>query len=404
MRVLILGGDGFCGWPTALHLSARGWDVAIVDNGSRRRIDEELGAGSLTPIATLPERLAAWREVCGAEIAVHELTVGRDYEALLALLRAFRPDAIVHFAEQRAAPYSMKSAAHKRYTMANNLGATHDVLAAIVESGLDVHLAHLGTMGVYGYGTAGVAIPEGYLKVRMETGDGWTEREILYPAAPGSIYHLTKTQDALSFQFYAKNDGVRITDLHQGIVWGCQTAETRADPRLINRFDYDGDYGTVLNRFLMQAAIGHPLTVHGSGGQTRAFINIQDTVRCVELALTHPPARGERVKVMNQMTECWRVAELAAMVARLTGAEIAHLPNPRQEAEENELAVENRRLLGYGLDPITLEDGLLLEIAETARRYADRADVAKIPCVSAWNAERAAATSGAGLSASVAAE
>jgi UDP-sulfoquinovose synthase len=404
MRVLILGGDGFCGWPTALHLSARGWDVAIVDNGSRRRIDAELGAGSLTPIATLDERLCAWREVTGREIAAHSLTVGRDYDRLLALLKAFRPDAVVHFAEQRAAPYSMKSADHKRYTVANNVGATHDVLAAIVDSGLDIHLAHLGTMGVYGYGTAGVAIPEGYLRVKVETADGWAEREILYPANPGSIYHLTKTQDALAFQFYAKNDGVRITDLHQGIVWGCQTAETRADPRLVNRFDYDGDYGTVLNRFLMQAAIGYPLTVHGSGGQTRAFINIADTVRCVELALLHPPARGERVKVMNQMTECWRVADLARMVSRLTGAEIAHLPNPRLEAEENELAVENRRLLGYGLEPVTLEDGLLLEIAETARRYAQRADLSKIPCVSAWNAERAAATAGAGLAASVAAE
>jgi UDP-sulfoquinovose synthase len=403
MRVLILGGDGFCGWPTALHLSARGWQVGIVDNGSRRRIDAELGAGSLTPIATLPERIAAWREVSGSEIAHHAFTVGRDYDALLGLLRTFRPDAIVHFAEQRAAPYSMKSAQHKRYTVDNNLNATHDVLAAIVESGLDIHLAHLGTMGVYGYGTAGVAIPEGYLTVRVETCDGWAEREILYPASPGSIYHLTKTQDALAFQFYARNDGVRITDLHQGIVWGAQTAETRADPRLINRFDYDGDYGTVLNRFLMQAAIGYPLTVHGAGGQTRAFINIQDTVRCVELALEHPPARGERVKVMNQMTECWRVAELAQMVARLTGAEITYLPNPRHEAEENELKVENRRLLSYGLDPITLEDGLLLEIAETARRYADRADLSKIPCVSPWNAERAAATAGAVL-APVAAE
>ena len=404
MRVLILGGDGFCGWPTALHLSARGWDVAIADNGSRRRIDAELGAGSLTPIATLDERLAAWRAVSGRAITAHALTVGRDFDALLALLRAFRPDAIVHFAEQRAAPYSMKSAGHKRYTVRNNVCATHDVLAAIVESGLDIHLAHLGTMGVYGYGGAGAAIPEGYLQVRMRTADGWAEREILYPASPGSIYHLTKTQDALSFQFYAGNDGVRITDLHQGIVWGCQTAETRADPRLINRFDYDGDYGTVLNRFLMQAAIGYPLTVHGSGGQTRAFINIGDTVRCVELALAHPPTRGERVKVMNQMTECWRVADLARMVAGLTGAQIAHLPNPRQEADENELAVENRRLLGYGLTPITLEDGLLLEITETARRYAHRADLTKIPCVSAWNAERAVATSGAGLAASVAAE
>jgi UDP-sulfoquinovose synthase len=399
MRVLILGGDGFCGWPTCLHLSARGHEIALADNGSRRRIDVELGAGSLTPIAPLAMRLAAWREVSGRTITAHDLTVGQDFDALLALLKSFRPDAVVHFAEQRAAPYSMKSARHKRYTVANNVGATHDVLAAIVESGLDIHLAHLGTMGVYGYGSAGVPIPEGYLTVQVETAEGWAPREILYPAAPGSIYHLTKTQDALAFQFYARNDRLRITDLHQGIVWGGQTAETRADPRLINRFDYDGDYGTVLNRFLMQAAVGYPLTVHGSGGQTRAFINIQDTVRCVELALLHPPQAGERVKVMNQMTECWRVRELAQMVARLTGAEIAHLPNPREEAEENELLVDNGRLLALGLDPITLEDGLLLEVAEVARRYADRADLSKIPSASCWNAGRAAATTAAALQA-----
>ena len=391
MRVLVLGGDGFCGWPTALHLSAHGWEVAIVDNQSRRRIDDELGVGSLTPILDLGTRLSAWREVSGRTIQAHAITVGKDYDALLALLKAWRPDAIVHFAEQRAAPYSMKSAQHKRYTIDNNLNATNDVLAAIVESGLEIHLAHLGTMGVYGYGVCGAAIPEGYLTVKMETPRGWEPREILYPANPGSIYHLTKTQDALLFQFYARNDKVRITDLHQGIVWGAQTRETRLDPRLVNRFDYDGDYGTVLNRFLMQAAVGYPLTVHGTGGQTRAFINIQDTVRCVELALANPPRSGERVKVMNQMTECWRVRDLAQMVARPTGAEVAHLPNPRQEADENELAVENRRLLAYGLQPITLEDGLLLEIAETARAYAYRADLTKIPCSSHWNAERAAA-------------
>jgi len=391
MRVLVLGGDGFCGWPTALHLSARGWEVAIVDNLSRRRIDEELDVQSLTPIRPLPERLAAWRELTGREIAFHEISLGKQYEPLLELLQSFRPDAVVHFAEQRAAPYSMKSAAHKRYTVDNNLNATNDVLAAIVDSGLDIHLAHLGTMGVYGYGTAGMAIPEGYLTVKVETPDGWKETEILYPANPGSIYHLTKTQDALLFQFYARNDKVRITDLHQGIVWGTQTAETRLDGRLINRFDYDGDYGTVLNRFLMQAALGYPLTVHGAGGQTRAFINIQDTVRCIELALANPPARGDRVRVMNQMTECWRVRDLAALVSRLTGAEVAHLPNPRQEAEENELMVENRRLRALGLEPITLQDGLLLESTEIARRWAGRADVSKIPCVSHWNAERAAA-------------
>jgi len=391
MRVLILGGDGFCGWPTALHLSARGHAVEIVDNLSRRRIDGELRAGSLTPIVPLDERLAAWREVSGRAIRAHQITVGKDYDELLDLLQTFRPDAVVHFAEQRAAPYSMKSARHKRYTVDNNLNATHDILAAIVDSGLDIHLAHLGTMGVYGYGTVGMAIPEGYLTVKVETPAGWVEKEVLYPPSPGSIYHMTKTQDALLFQFYARNDKLRITDLHQGIVWGTQTAETRLDRRLINRF-------------LMQAAVGYPLTVHGVGGQTRAFINIQDTVRCVELALAHPPTRGERVKVMNQMTECWRVRDLAQMVSRLTGAEIAYLPNPREEADENELAVENRRLLSYGLEPITLEEGLLLEVTEIARCFAERADHSKIRCVSTWNAERAAATADLGAEAAVAAE
>jgi UDP-sulfoquinovose synthase len=391
MRVLILGGDGFCGWPTALHLSASGWDVAIIDNLSRRNIDIELEVQSLTPIAAPSERRRAWREVSGREIAFHNMTVGKEYDRLLGLLKTFKPHAVVHFAEQRAAPYSMKSARHKLYTVDNNLNATNHLLAAIVESGLDIHLAHLGTMGVYGYGTAGLKIPEGYLRVVVETENGPTEQEILFPPNPGSIYHMTKTQDAMLFQFYAKNDRLRITDLHQGIVWGTQTEETRLDDRLINRFDYDGDYGTVLNRFLMQAAVNYPLTVHGTGGQTRAFINLQDTVRCIQLALDNPPKRGDRVNILNQMTECWRVRDLAQMVARLTGAQIAHVSNPRNEADENDLAVLNQKFLGLGLEPITLEEGLLAESSETARRYADRADLSKILCVSHWNAERAAA-------------
>ncbi|MEB3258163.1 MAG: NAD-dependent epimerase/dehydratase family protein [Cyanobacteriota bacterium] len=393
MKVLVLGGDGFCGWPCAVNLADVGHDVVIVDNLSRRKIDIDLGVESLTPIAGIRERLTAWEQVGGRPIRFAHLDIAKSYESLLELLRQERPEAVVHFAEQRAAPYSMKSSATKRYTVDNNVNGTHNLLAAIVESGQDIHIVHLGTMGVYGYGShRGATIPEGYLTVEVPQPDGsrFTEK-ILHPANPGSVYHMTKTLDQLLFFYYNKNDSIRITDLHQGIVWGTNTALTEKDPRLTNRFDYDGDYGTVLNRFLMQAAIGYPLTVHGTGGQTRAFIHIRDSVRCVQLALEHPPSHGERVKIFNQMTESHRVADLAEKVAALTGAEVSYLSNPRNEAIENDLIVDNRCFIELGLKPTTLDDGLLTEVVDVARRWADRCDRSRIPCLSAWTRRQAAA-------------
>jgi UDP-sulfoquinovose synthase len=383
-KIFILGGDGFCGWPTALHLSQLGNDVHILDNLVRRKADVELEVASLTPIAPISERLAAWKRETGHTIGFHNVDLAEQYEVFRDLLAEHQPDAIVHFAEQRAAPYSMKSSWHKRYTVNNNTAVTHNLMAALSELELDAHVVHLGTMGVYGYGTAGLAIPEGYLEATVGAGDDAKAIEFLYPANPGSVYHMTKTLDALMFYFYNKNDHLRITDLHQGIVWGTTTPETSLAPELINRFDWDGDYGTVLNRFLVQAAVGHPLTVHGTGGQTRAFIHIRDTVRCVHLALQNPPAAGERVKIFNQVTETHTISELAHLVAELTGAEVRYYKNPRNEAAANELRVENAQFLALGLDPTTLHEGLLEEVLEVAKPYVDRVNTDRMVATATW--------------------
>lgn len=384
-KVVILGGDGFCGWPTALHLSDAGHEIIIVDNLSRRNIDTELGCASLTPIATPETRVAAWNEVSGKTIRFENIDVAEEYHVLLDFLKTEKPDTVVHFAEQRAAPYSMRNAKSKRYTIDNNLCGTHNLLCAIVESGIDIHLVHLGTMGVYGYGTSGGEIPEGYLDVILP---GGRESKILHPAYPGSIYHATKCLDATLFQFYNKNDGVRITDLHQGIVWGTNTPQTIKDERLVNRFDYDGDYGTVLNRFLMQSALDIPLTIYGTGGQTRGFIHITDTARCIELAMNSPPEEGAPVEILNQIAETRRVRDVAALVAEQTGVKVQYLNNPRNEAAENELDVSNQKFRNLGLNPITLDERLFDEVTTIAAKYKDRCLLDKVMPKSYWNKKR----------------
>jgi UDP-sulfoquinovose synthase len=324
--------------------------------------------------------------VSGKEISFHNLNVAQDYDLLVQLIKQVQPDAIVHFAEQRAAPYSMKNSRTKRYTVENNVAGSNNLCCAVIDAEVDAHLVHLGTMGVYGYGTSGGEIPEGYIDVVLP---GGRESNILHPAYPGSVYHATKCLDALLWQFYQKNDALRITDLHQGIVWGTNTPQTALDERLINRFDYDGDYGTVLNRFLMQAAMGVPLTVYGTGGQTRAFIHITDTARCIELAIQNPPQPGDRVEIFNQIAETRRVRDIANLVAEMTGVDVNFIPNPRQEAAENDLDVSNRKFCNLGLDPITLDTGLFDEVTEVVKKYQGRCNPTKILPASFWNKKRA---------------
>lgn len=384
MKILVIGGDGFCGWPTSLHLSNLGHDVIIIDNLARRKIDIELGVDSLTPIQTMEKRISRWKELDKNPIRFVNLDICLNVEALRLLISQERPDVVVHFGEQRAAPYSMKNYKTKAYTVQNNLVGTINVLNAIVDIDPTIHLVHLGTMGVYGYNGSGYALPEGYIDATLHFKDGDVRDTIIYPPNPGSIYHASKVMDAQLFKFFTHNNELRITDLHQGIVWGTQTPNTRLHSDLINRFDYDGDYGTVLNRFLVQAAIGFPLTVHGSGEQTRAFINIQDTCKCVQLAIENPPSITSRAQIRNQISETQSVIALAKIINELTGVQINNVSNPRKEAASNTLLVSNESFKELGFDPITIKTDLITEIKESVQPYIDRIDESKIIARSLW--------------------
>lgn len=385
-KIIVFGGDGFCGWPTSLYLSACGHDVIVVDNFSRRTIDVELECESLTPIQTMDRRVKRWRRLTHNRLYFKRVDIAYNYHGLKDVLRKERPDVIVHFAEQRAAPYSMKSSAHRLYTVRNNILATHNLLCAIVELGLDTHVVHLGSTGVYGYGgDQDFLIPEGYVECELKDAEmKKVKRQIMFPADPGSIYHMTKVMDTQMFYYYNKNNGVRITDLHQGVVWGTQTEQTSLHLDLINRFDYDGDYGTVLNRFLMQAVCNHPLTVYGTGEQTRAFIHVKDMCKCIELAIRNRPAPDDRVHIFNQTTEQLRLIDLAERIHLLTGAEIRFYNNPRLEAAQNNLSISNKKFLSLGLEPTYLNDKGLSEVCALAHEYKSRVRKDKIICTSTW--------------------
>src|SRR5713101_1950801 len=371
MRIAVLGGDGYCGWATALYLATKGHSVAIVDNFVRRQWDYELGAQTLTPIRPLSERLAIWNQLTGIPV---ELFVGdvSDYEFLSSMIKSFEPEVVVHFAEQRSAPYSMIDRKHAVYTQTNNVVGTLNLLFAIHELQPDCHIVKLGTMGEYG--TPNIDIEEGFITIEHNG----RKDTVPFPKQPGSFYHLSKVHDSHNIMFTCKAWGIRATDLNQGVVYGTTTAETALDEALINRFDYDDVFGTVLNRFCVQAAIGQPLTVYGKGGQTRGFLDIRDTVRCIELACHNPAARGE-CRVYNQFTEQFCVLDLAHMVeaaAKKMGitAEIDHIPDPRVEAEQHYYNAKHSKLIDLGLQPHHLSDSLLDSLMNIALKYRDRVD------------------------------
>jgi UDP-sulfoquinovose synthase len=395
MRILVLGGDGFLGWPTALHLSARGHDVGVLDSLVRRQYDLELGTSSLVPISNLHTRVGLWHDVSGKTVTpfIGDLT---DADVIQRALRHFEPDAVVHFAEQRSAPYSMIDRSHAVYTQTNNIVGNLNVLFAIAEQNPDIHLVKLGTMGEYG--TPNIDIEEGFIKV---THRGRTDT-LPFPKQPGSFYHLSKVFDSDNIAFTCRAWGLRATDLNQGIVYGQQTPETGLDPGLATRLDYDAVFGTVLNRFIVQAVVGHPLTVYGKGGQTRGMLNILDTLACVELALLNPADAGE-FRVFNQFTESWSVLEMAELVtAALPGTHsVEHLVDPRTEKEEHYYRAAHTKLLDLGLVPHLLNDEVIGSIAELVDRHRDWVDSRVIRPAVQWRPERRPSRSGsAGASSS----
>jgi UDP-sulfoquinovose synthase len=370
MRILILGGDGYLGWPTAMRFSARGHEVHVVDNYLRRRAHEEGGTDTLVPILPdLPDRVAAWKEASGKEIGVKEGDL-LDWDLTAGLFRDLRPDAVVHYGEMPSAPYSMRDRDHAVFTQENNVVNTLNVLWAIREFAPDCHLVKLGTMGEYG--TPNIDIEEGYLEVEH---NGRTDT-VVYPKLPGSMYHLSKVHDSHNVHFACRMWGTRATDLNQGVVYGIETEETKLDDRLATRFDYDDVFGTVLNRFCVQAIVGHPLTVYGKGGQTRGYLNILDTLQCVELAVANPAAPGE-FRVFNQFTEQFSVMELAELVQRAGkdhGLEvrIESIDNPRIELEEHYYHATHTKLLDLGLRPHFLSETLVESMFGIIERYRDR--------------------------------
>ena len=383
MKIIVLGGDGFCGWASALRLSRKGHDVFIIDNLSRRKIDRELNAKSLTPIVSIKKRIFTWNKVNKKKIKFFKIDIAKEVKKLENTIKKINPDTIVHFAEQRSAPYSMISLKTRNYTITNNLTTNNNILYLISKLNRKIHLIHLGTMGVYGYDFSKFLIPEGYYKAKLFIKNHVINTKILHPASPGSIYHLTKAQDELLFQFYNKMYDIRITDLHQGVVWGTNTDETMLHKDLNNRYDYDGDYGTVLNRFIMQAACNYPLTIHGTGNQVRPFININNTADCILLAAENKK-KFKGVQIFNQLTETHRLITLAKKIKKITNCKINHHKNPRFENENNTLIAKPVGLIELGLKPIYLDNDILTNEINIAKKYSHRVLKNSILAKSQW--------------------